>query len=739
MSRMDFIWSDSGDTSIAEKEIWKYLKIALAKEEGICYHRYPLISADRSRREPDILILHPKWGLYVINCKGYKIEDIDRIYDSNWILTNGTQDTPLDQADDQMWFVAGKFRNESALRKKREDIIQGHVFIGLPFITYAEWKAKGLDSPKDSSLSIIFGDYLEPEALKTRLRDVPREEKQEHLTDEQWKLALSILHGAPVLRRTLRPLSSNPNSKAFMLRQVEQQMISIDREQSKVAIQIPDGPQRIRGLSGSGKTVVMCMKAAWMHLRFPDWDIVYTFYTRSLYGMIKRLITRFYRYWADQDPDWKKIQVLHGWGAKDTPGFYSTIAMKMDSSPLSYRQAVNLFSFSHQNELLGKCCNKLLASGKEVPEMFDAILIDEGQDFHYRFYRLCHRVLRKPKRLIWAYDEVQSLESLKIPTAIDIFGTNSKGSPLVSLEGTYPFGEVEKDMILYRCYRTPRPILVVAHIFGMGLLRPEGAVQFIPTAGGWEDIGYKIVEGSFKPGKKLTIRRPEANSPHILEKLIGYRDLIQYHAFPEREQELAWIANQIWKNIHEDELKPEEIMVIPLDWRRSRVDIPKLKQLLVEKKISAIRPGYDTRSDVFQMKDNVTITNIFPAKGNESSVVYVMGFEQVGENPRLIVQQRNQAFVAMTRTRGWCILTGIGKKAIILFKEIENILKDPEKITFIVPDPRAIQRNLDSLEYERRRNRIKKANRLVDDLLRILAEINDPEIKRKTIERLKSL
>ena len=180
-------------------------------------------------------------------------------------------------------------------------------------------------------------------------------------------------------------------------------------------------------------------------------------------------------------------------------------------------------------------------------------------------------------------------------------------------------------------------------------------------------------------------------------------------------------------------------MVISLDWKRSRVDIPKLKQLLFEKKISAIRPGYDTGSDIFQIKDNVTITNIFPAKGNESSVVYVMGFEQVGENPKLIVQQRNQAFVAMTRTRGWCILTGIGKKAISLFEEIGNILKNPEKITFIVPDPRAIQRNLDSLEYERRRNRIKEANRLVDKLLRILAEINDPEIKRKTIERLKSL
>jgi len=255
---MEFIWSDSGDTSFAEKEVWKYLKIALAKEKGTCYHRFPIFSADRSRREPDILILHPQWGLYVVNCKGYKIENIEKIDDPIWKMENwqSTQETPVSEAEDQLWAVLGKFRSESVLRKKRSDVIQGHIFVGLPFITRAQLKEKRLDLPVTSSFSIIFSDDLEPEALKSRLQDIPAQEKQEPLTEEQWKLALAVLQGGPVLRRQLRPEASNRNSKAFMLRQVEQQMLSIDREQSKVAIQIPSGPQRIRGLSGSGKTVV---------------------------------------------------------------------------------------------------------------------------------------------------------------------------------------------------------------------------------------------------------------------------------------------------------------------------------------------------------------------------------------------------------------------------------------------------------------------------------------------------
>jgi len=737
---MEFVWSESGDTNYSEIEIWKALKPALVEDEGICYHRYPIFSADRSRREPDILILHRQWGLYIIECKGCRIDNIERIDGPAWIMKDwhSSKETPYTQAEDQMWAVLGKFKNEPALRKGRRDLIQGHVFIGLPFITRAEWKSKCLDLSPASPLTVIFADDLVPSALRSCLQELPAEEKQEPLTDEQWTMALAVLQGAPVLRRELRPEPSKSDSKASMLRQVEQQMISIDREQHKVAVQVPSGPQRIRGLAGSGKTVVMCMKAAWMHLRFPNWDIAYTFYTRSLYDMIRRLITRFYRFWTDHDPDWDRIKVCHGWGSKDLPGLYRMIASATRRSPRGYTEAKNIFAYRDRNELLGKCCRELLDNSEEIPEMFDAILIDEGQDFHFDFYKLCYQVLREPKRLIWAYDEVQSLESLSIPTTIDIFGTNAGGSPVVDLEGTYPDGEVEKDMILYRCYRTPRPILVTAHMFGMGLFRPQGAVQFIPTLGGWEDIGYEVVSGTFQPGQKLTIRRPERNSPHLLEKLAGYQGLVQWRVFDERSQEIAWVAEQIAKNLDEDELKPEEILVISLDWENNKSIFAQLRQTLSKWGIQTARPGEDTPSEVFQMKDYVTLTGVFPAKGNEASVVYVMGFEQVAVTPRLVVQQRNQAFTAMTRTRGWCMLTGVGKGAEALFKEIERILKDSNQITFVVPNPKTIQRNLDNLEYERRRNRIKKAQDLANQLARVLAEIDDPNLRKELIEKLQN-
>ncbi len=272
----------------------------------------------------------------------------------------------------------------------------------------------------------------------------------------------------------------------------------------------------------------------------------------------------------------------------------------------------------------------------------------------------------------------------------------------------------------------------------MGLLRPQGAVQFIPTPGGWEDIGYQIVSGEFKPNQKVTIKRPEENSPNALEKLTKPQDIIQWKVFENIEQEMEWIAKQIPKNINEDELSPDEIVVISLDPKYTSRYFDKLQAQLKQVGISSIKVGWDADGSIFRKPDHVTLTGIFRAKGNEASIVYVIGFDAIGRNSNLIVQERNQAFTAITRTRGWCILTGVGSGARASFKELENILANYQQITFTVPDPKTIQRNLDNLEYEKRRNRIKKARELTDKLAQVLAEINDPIVRKEILNKLES-
>ncbi len=85
-------------------------------------------------------------------------------------------------------------------------------------------------------------------------------------------------------------------------------------------------------------------------------------------------------------------------------------------------------------------------------------------------------------------------------------------------------------------------------------------------------------------------------------------------------------------------------------------------------------------------EDNaVTIANVNQAKGNEADFVFVVGLEEIARNP-MDVQARNSLFVAMTRTKGWITLMGLGDGTDPFYKEITQVWKmlkeDPFKITF---------------------------------------------------------
>jgi len=138
-----------------------------------------------------------------------------------------------------------------------------------------------------------------------------------------FKELVATIEGAKgLIRPRERAVSNNdPDSKGNAAKTVESEIASFDLNQKHGSMVVLDGLQRIRGLAGSGKTVVLAMKAALTHLRDPDATIIYTFYTKSLYQLVQRLITRFYRQYDDKDPDWTKLRIMHAWGAPKFPGY----------------------------------------------------------------------------------------------------------------------------------------------------------------------------------------------------------------------------------------------------------------------------------------------------------------------------------------------------------------------------------------------------------------------------------
>lgn len=71
-------------------------------------------------------------------------------------------------------------------------------------------------------------------------------------------------------KKVFRKCPSEKITKGLILNDIEGYIAKFDIEQKTAAIAEIEGPQRIRGLAGSGKTIVLTQKAAIYHLNHPD-------------------------------------------------------------------------------------------------------------------------------------------------------------------------------------------------------------------------------------------------------------------------------------------------------------------------------------------------------------------------------------------------------------------------------------------------------------------------------------
>ncbi len=93
-----------------------------------------------------------------------------------------------------------------------------------------------------------------------------------------------------------------------------------------------------------------------------------------------------------------------------------------------------------------------------------------------------------------------------------------------------------------------------------------------------------------------------------------------------------------------------------------------------------IWPKYpDFNANNFWRDSGVTVSQIHRAKGNEAEMVHVVGFDLVARDEGSITL-RNGLFFALTRSRGWARLSGVGKHT--MSEEMWRILAAGDSFTF---------------------------------------------------------
>lgn len=539
----------------------------------------------------------------------------------------------------------------------------------------------------------------------------------------QRALNAALQHTATIRPKKRRAQVSSANSRGAVMRHIEAAIANMDAWQKKAAIEFPEGPQRIRGLAGSGKTIVLAQKAAILHAKYPDWDIAVTFQTRSLYQQFRGLIERFYRELTLDDPDWSKLSVLHAWGSAASDGLYYSVAKSIGHSVKDFSYAKSKYGYDRAFEGI---CSELLSDldGGATPKRFDVILIDEAQDFPQPFFEIVFHSTKDPHRIVWAYDELQNLSDYTMPPASELFGKKIDGSPRVELKNTED--SPQQDIVLPVCYRNTKWAITTAHSIGLGVYRDKGFVQFFDAPELWDDIGYRFLKGKPKGGNQVSIDRNPSSSPAYFNEFLTAEDAVLFSQFNSVDKQYKWVAESIKKNIEEDELDPDDIMVVFCSPMTIREDSASMMRALRRENISSHVPGVTSSRDEMFKSDSVALTGIYRAKGNEAPLVYVVNADYCFEGFELS-KRRNILFTAMTRSRAWVRVSGVGAKMAGIAGEAEKVFANDFRLNFQYPTKAEIDK------IKRLHRDMPEAEKIaiesdLEGLLRLLKRVEDGDI-----------
>jgi superfamily I DNA and RNA helicase len=627
--------------------------------EGTIYLAYPVFATADERVEVDALLVSRQHGLVAfLLAKDLPGPD--------------TWSKFIDDQDKLYGVLVGYLRRHQGLRLGRQLALEPSTATIFPSRVSPPTDAEG-----------FYGDLQE---VAQFIRTLPAIDPN---TERNLQAALQRV--ATIKPAKKRVGAETTGSKGYKLKEIERGIANLDRWQKAAAIESPEGPQRIRGLAGSGKTVVLALKAAYWHAQHPDWNIAITFHTRALYRQVADLITRFTFEHSNDQPDYEHLRIVHSWGSARRHGVYSLIAQQLGETPRDWAYA--RAKYGMDDAFQGVCAELLaVARVRSVTPIFDAVLIDEAQDLPPEFFQLVYMFTRDPKRIVWGYDELQKLSDDAMPDTDELFGTGSSGESLVSIRNTP--NSPRRDIVLPVCYRNTPWALATAHALGIGVYRSDGLVQHPNDPNLWSDIGYNVIHGDLAFGENVTLARRDDSSPEYFEKLLSPEDAVAVHTFSNELEHDAWVAEQISVNLSQDELEYDDILIVLPDVYRAKSRAPRLMQELRARGIPSHLVGVNSNADEIFRPESIAIAHIFRAKGNEAPMVYAID-AHYAESQFNLITRRNKLFTAITRSRAWVRITGWGDRMPVIENEIRDVFSRNFRLEFNIPtqsDLRALRR-----------------------------------------------
>lgn len=595
---------------------------------------------DSHHRPPDLVLVHPSLGVHVFEVKGVEIDQVlgveagysvridynDRVYSRN----------PTSQARNTVFDIKS-FIERHTLQNLRTPIIP---WVLWPRITRQRWCDK-FSSEHDWPSEWLFKAAISSGQWIARICAAGQRQFSEHGLEtipEEERKALGLVFGDNAVlsvdpqKRKPRRLRESTLGWYFDQRAIDYATLSEDQE-DLIRQEWAAGPRLVRGVAGSGKTIVLASHLARrLKRQLVEGQTLFAkqkqlprllavCFNRTLVPHLQHKIAIAFRQRTGGDLPKGCVDVTH----------FNGLMYRLSKSGVVPYIPVDRMTEQERSAHYLAALRECYADRPDVIRQlaYDAVYVDEGQDFtdddYLCFRSLCRQTYEgtEPSLFIF-YDDAQNLYGRQRPQWSDL------GLTMVG-----------RSFVMTESFRNTRPIIEPSFNVLTGSLARSGK----GAQKGFTDIAYLKQKG--------VVRQRENNS---FETLFAKRvDGLQpkTHRFSSIQQENRWLVGQVKWQIEDQEVRPEDLLILTYHRHRAEAVARELRRVFQP---DLIQLATFEKDEAFGSRGRLTVSTVASAKGLDAYSVLLISAQDFADH----VTGRAAFYVGCTRSREHLAISGVG-------------------------------------------------------------------------------
>jgi len=381
-----------------EVEVFRFLRDAVKPDSN--YRAFYEAAAGRGgpRRWPDFVLFGRYLGIFVVEVKDWRAAQIVKFTKGNVLLESDKKKAqrlnPERQAKRYADNIVSDLQRHGVVQSKEGTggpaLVPVGRLVAFPYISRDEYLSGDFDAvlPREQ---VLLKEHLDPSseyylggdanALEQRLAPL-----------QMFPCPALTSHDVDRICDVIWPERSVkvPRRSGAGKDQFERQVKYLDKHQAGVARRLGRGHQIVKGPPGSGKTLVLVHRCRFLSLHYPDVkNILFVCYNIALASYIKRLV--------------QEQGLGVGPGAIRVHHFYELCSALLGEKLEYEGQRADYYAL-----IVAECLDRISKRCAHIGP-FDAVLVDEGQDFDADMFRVLRGLLRDDRDLVIAVDSEQNL------------------------------------------------------------------------------------------------------------------------------------------------------------------------------------------------------------------------------------------------------------------------------------------------------------------------------------------